>query len=167
MTALVWLAAWPVLDEDAPMPELEAQAAPELLAQVAASGYLPAGPPVWAVREGHVLGVACPTGLWLCAEVPLITPDSTPLEAPMHVVPDPTPDPTPSAARSLDTMSRAEALASAEVLLPALVSRYGAGSPQVLSAVERWEAAIAGHTPVVSPVEDELSALVDVVAGAR
>lgn len=85
----------------------------------------------------------------------------------MHVVPDPTPDPTPSAARSLDTMSRAEALASAELLLPALVSRYGAGSPQVLSAVERWDAAIAGHTPVVSPVEDELSALVDVVAGAR
>lgn len=166
MTALAWLAAWPVLDEDAPMPELEAQAAPELLAQVAASGYLPAGPAVWSVREGHVLGVACPTGLWLCAEVPLIIPTPAPLEAAMHLVPDPTPTPAPSAARSLDTMSRAEALASAEVLLPALVSRYGAASPQVLSAVERWDAAIAGH-PAVSPVEDELGALLDVVAGAR
>lgn len=79
--------------------------------------------------------------------------------------PRPVPERTPrpfTAVRTVEHLTRAEAVASAARVLPGMVQRLGAGHPDVIAAVGRWEGveAQAGRRDVTDPFDD-LCAILD------
>jgi len=74
-----------------------------------------------------------------------------------------------TAVRSVEYMTRAEVVASAARVLPGMVQRLGAGHPDVIAAMGRWEGveARAGRRDVAPDSFDDLCAILDALDGGR